>query len=108
MKIVAAIMEGAMIQLATRFEVRRELMNESTVPIRTAAGTPRNRMARNMKVSPAVTLAQVLGIRIGCQLAMMAKQSSPRNSAHCIGVKDKQRYAAQVAAKLPANTIAYQ
>ena len=45
----------------------------------------------HVKVSPAVTLALALGMRMGRQLAMMAQPIKPTNSTHCVEVNDRQR-----------------
>ena len=82
MNAVKAIMAGAAIQLAARFDVRRALTNASRTPITIAAGIPRNKTPRNMKTSPAVKLDLVLGIRIGFDPAKVTSDSKPANSAH--------------------------
>src|SRR5712692_7082068 len=108
MKTVTAIIAGAPIQLATRFEVRRELTKESTTPIRIAAGTPRNRTARKVKVSLAVKLELVLGMRIGLELARITKPNRPANIVHCAGESERQRCMAHTRASAPAMTMAIQ
>src|SRR5882724_1681597 len=95
MNTVTAIIAGAAIQLATRFEVRRQLTNASITPITVAAGTPRNKMPRNMNTSPAVKLDLVLGIRIGFEPARITRAIRAANPAHWVGKRLKQRRTAQ-------------
>src|SRR2546425_8504712 len=108
MDTVSAIIEGAAIQLALRFDVRRELTYESTAPTTIAAGTPRKSTVKNVNVSLAVKLEFVFGMRIGRELARITRKISPANSAHCIDVRPPIRCAAHTQTDAPAKTIAHQ
>jgi hypothetical protein len=105
MNTVIAIIAGAPIQLAGRFEVRRELTNESVIPIKIAEGTPRKSSARNVKVSPAVKLEWVLGMRIGLDPARITSDNRPANSAHSIGERSPTWSTAPANTASPTMTI---
>ena len=108
MKTVMAIIAGAAIQLAARFEVRRALTNASTTPIAIAAGIPRNKTARNMNTSPALKLDPVLGMRMGFDPARITSASRPEKPPHSVGEKPKQCRSAQANTATPAMTMTVQ
>src|SRR2546425_12014057 len=108
MKTVTAIIAGAAIQLAIRVEVRRELTNESTTPIRIAAGMPRNRTPAKMKTSPAVKLDFVLGMRSGFEPARIANPSNPAKPIHWTPERLEHCRAAHADTTVPAMTMATQ
>src|ERR1700682_6073763 len=108
MNTVKAIIAGAAIQLAARFEVRRALTNASATPITIAAGMPRNKTPRNMKTSPAVKLDLVLGMRIGFDAARITRARRPENPAHSVDEKPKQCRTAQANTVTPATTMTAQ
>src|SRR6266566_7800367 len=108
MKTVKAIIAGAAIQLATRFEVRWQLTKESTTPITIAAGMPRNKTPRNMNTSPAVKLDLVLGMRMGFEPATTTSESRPANCAHWIDERPKQCWAAHTNILAPTMTMTVQ
>ena len=108
MKTVIAIIAGAAIQLAARFEVRRALTNASRTPITIAAGIPRNKTPRKMKTSPAVKLDLVLGMRIGFAAARITRASRPENPAHSVDENPKQCRIAQANTVAPAMTMTAQ
>src|ERR1043166_980774 len=95
---------GAAIQLDARREVLKELVNESTAPRTTAAGTPRKIAPRKMKQSPAVTLAFVPGMLTGSMPPMTTRLASTSSSAHCGPPNARKRHTPHAKTSAPPDT----
>ena len=105
---VKAIVAGAANQLVARRDVPSDLMSASVAPSRSAAGTPSRIVPRKMKVSPAVMLAEVLGMRMGRELERTTKLVSARNCKPCTGVNERHCESAHAQMSAPAETSASQ
>src|SRR5919202_1639910 len=107
-RVVTDIVAGAASQLVARGVVRKELRSESSAPKRTAAGVPSTMTARKMKASPSVTLAPLLGMRMGSELARTTKLASARNCKPSTRVNDRQQKSAHAPTVAPAPSAAHQ
>src|SRR3954470_22741698 len=99
---------GAAIQLVARRDVLSELVNASSAPRTTHAGTPRKIAPRKMKQSPAVRLAFVPGMRTGCTPETTTRLASTTSCAHCAGPNRRQLPRPHASTSAPAATSEHQ
>src|SRR2546423_11854261 len=99
---------GAAIQLDARLDVLSELVNRSSAPRTTAAGTPKKIAPRKMKQSPAVTLAFVPGMRTGRMPAMTTRLPRTRSCAQRAAPRERQPDRPHAKTSAPAATTAPQ